>query len=543
MACLADDNTMALSEGSAFLSLDEYTVDERPFAHGSNAAIYKAELSLSDGNRPKEIVLKVITPPASVVDHLALLEEEVKILSAVQGHPSILGFYGVCLMERAFQGNTSWAIQMEHCSGGDLWHATSRKPYLESEARDAMNGIFAGLTHMHELGFVHRDVKPENVLVTAAGIVKLADFGISARLTDQVAMKKRCGSPGYAAPEIFLGKDYDIKIDTFSCGSVLYFMFIGKTPFSGANLQEVIRKTVKSSLNFRRSVRLERLSASCKALMSILLSKDPCDRPTAKEALELAWLNGSDVEDARDSLRGLPKLHTMDRRPLCDTDAIMSRSSTSQATSFRESDEAKGDTRSVVTPPSCRKSVHRPVQLERYVNACLSKGPDDTSAAMEALKLRWLKKSDMVVAVDSPHGSVKCRSMEQPSTHSTATTMSHLSTSQRLSYRETVATTDEPITFDSGGGGMAMEEGCLDFLTPVQKESAHQIFEDEMEMFSRELYPARPFKARQITSRPIPPPTRHFETPIGESNADESQSSKPRKSSLINRLRAMRFTV
>jgi len=445
MACLTDDNTMGLSAGSAFLSLDDYTVDKKPMAFGSNAAIYKGERrprdgddDVADGTRPNEIVLKVITPPASVVNHLALLNEEVTILAAVQGHASILGFYGVCLMERAFDGNTRWAIQMEHCSGGDLWNATSRERYLETEARGVISGILEGLAHMHELGFVHRDVKPENILLTKGGMVKLADFGISASLTDQEAMKRKCGSPGYVAPEILLGKDYGVKVDTFSCGSVLHFIVAGKTPFSGATLEEVMRKTIDSAPNFRRSVRLERLSAGCKAFMNTLLCKNPGDRPTASEALELTWL----------------------------------------------------------------------------------------------------KESDMEITQDSPRGSPTCRSLQEQSECSTQAESPKSSTSPWTSFRESVETTGDATMCDSGASWKATDKGCLDPQSPIQANRMHQILKDEMVMFSAEVHPAPPIKARQF---PAPPRTTHLETPSGESNADKSQPTKPKKFMLLNRIRAMRF--
>jgi len=302
MARLLDDGTISLVEGSAFLSLRDYSVDKKPLAVGSAATVYAGHRSQGDSgdDQPDEIALKVITPPASAVDHLALLNKEVDVFAAVQGHPNILGFYGVCLMEQAFNGKASWAIQMEACAE-DLHDAVLRKRFPEVEACSVTAGILQGLAHMNELGFVHRDVKLENVLLTKDGIVKVADFGISCRLSDKAAMGKRCGTPGFAAPELLRGQEYGIKIDTFSCGAVVYGLISGKRPFSGDTIQAVMKKTLEAPVNFRKSMLLERLSDDSKEFIMALLEKDPTDRPTASQGLGmLAWLKESDPEVVQD---------------------------------------------------------------------------------------------------------------------------------------------------------------------------------------------------------------------------------------------------
>jgi len=301
MARLLDNGSMALLEGSSFLNPHDYHVDMKPLAKGSAATIYLGHRSQCDRGddttgveQPHEIALKVLTPPASAVEHLALLNKEVTVFAAVQGHPNILGFYGVCLMEQTFNGKTSWAIQMEACAE-DLHDFVTRSRFPEAEACGVMTGILEGLGHMHELGFVHRDMKPENVLITRDGIVKVADFGISCRISDKEAMKKRCGSPGFAAPELLMGQEYGVKVDTFSCGAVLHVIISGRKPFSGDTVNAVMKKTIESPVNFRKSVLLERLSEDCKEFMKALLNKEPTYRPTAREALGMiSWLKESD---------------------------------------------------------------------------------------------------------------------------------------------------------------------------------------------------------------------------------------------------------
>jgi serine/threonine protein kinase len=126
------------------------------------------------------------------------------------------------------------------------------------------------------------------VLLSADQSAKIADFGISALLSDYDATTKRCGSPGYAAPEIVRGHVYGIKVDSFSVSGLLYFIVSGKVMFSG-NLDAVLKKTMHQAPNFRRSPRLARLSDECKEFINWLGEKHPYNRPTASEALQQTW--------------------------------------------------------------------------------------------------------------------------------------------------------------------------------------------------------------------------------------------------------------
>lgn len=302
--------------GADSIPLLDYDIDTAPWGQGSAASVFYGRLRRPDQRQgvavwtkagqprmlPEEVCLKVLTKTEhGSKSELAALQKEVAIMANVQGHPNVVAFYGVGLL-----GGTmpeAWAMQMEFCSGGDLYNAVSEKRFSETEAHCVMLEILAGLVHMHECGFVHRDVKPENVLLAQDGTAKLSDFGISARLTDTDAMSKRCGSPGYVAPEIVLKADYGIKVDSFSAGALLHFIISGKTAFSGKNVQAVMRKTLQNPVDFRKSVCLERLSMPCKEFMKIMLCKDPDGRPTASEAL--CMMDSWSMEAQQDAVVGV----------------------------------------------------------------------------------------------------------------------------------------------------------------------------------------------------------------------------------------------
>ena len=104
--------------------------------------------------------------------------------------------------------------------------------------------IGGALAHAHSVGIIHRDVKPENVMIRKDGVLKLMDFGI-AQVVDLQRMTvtgQLLGSPAYMAPELIEGKPLDFRTDVFSVGIILYQMATGTLPFAGKNPHEVLRR-------------------------------------------------------------------------------------------------------------------------------------------------------------------------------------------------------------------------------------------------------------------------------------------------------------
>jgi calcium/calmodulin-dependent protein kinase I len=279
------------------LSIDECDVAwASPLGQGGTATIFYARKRSSTViPQPSDLVLKVLKSSDKAVSveessrkQSEMLQNELRVLAGIQQHRNIISLYGICNVSPGAD-SPQWALQIEYCSGGDLVTATARERFPEDKAHAVASGVLQGLSHMHRLGFVHRDIKPENVLLTHDGAVKLVDFGIAAHVNDAQAMTKRCGSPGYVAPEVWLGKPYDTRIDSFATGALMYFVISGKVCFSGGDLQKVMQRTLGNAVNFRRSPRLERLSDACKAFIEALCTKDPEDRPTAAEAVKNMW--------------------------------------------------------------------------------------------------------------------------------------------------------------------------------------------------------------------------------------------------------------
>ncbi|MDV9179076.1 serine/threonine-protein kinase, partial [Streptomyces sp. W16] len=156
---------------------------------------------------------------------------------------------------------------------------TDGGPLPPASVRALGAGLAEALTAVHELGLVHRDVKPSNVLLTLDGPL-LIDFGI-ARATDGTASLTSTGvsvgSPGYMAPEQILGKGATGASDVFSLGAVLVYAATGESPFPGDSSAALLYKVV------HEEPQLGKISGDLRELASACLAKDPASRPSPGE--------------------------------------------------------------------------------------------------------------------------------------------------------------------------------------------------------------------------------------------------------------------
>ncbi len=137
-------------------------------------------------------------------------------------------------------------IAMEYVEGTSLRAIMRENPKMAPEqALTLARQICEVLVYMHSQGVVHRDMKPENILVTASGQIKIMDFGIaldeSARRLTWSGLSSTIGTPDYMAPEQVSGRRGDARTDIYSLGTILYEMLTGELPYSGDNVYNVMR--------------------------------------------------------------------------------------------------------------------------------------------------------------------------------------------------------------------------------------------------------------------------------------------------------------
>ncbi|PRW45012.1 serine threonine- kinase hippo-like [Chlorella sorokiniana] len=192
-------------------------------------------------------------------------------------HPNIVKYYG------SWRTRDALWICMEYCAGGsvsDIMH-TCRSGLDEDMISYICAQTLAGLAYLHSLGKVHRDIKCGNILLTEAGEVKLADFGVAAQLT--ATMSKRntfIGTPHWMAPEVIQVSHYDGKVDIWALGISAIEMAEMFPPRWKINPNRVLFMVVKDPPP--RLIDKERWSLSFQDFVAQCLQKDPRARPTAR---------------------------------------------------------------------------------------------------------------------------------------------------------------------------------------------------------------------------------------------------------------------
>ena len=144
-------------------------------------------------------------------------------------HPGIVGVY-----DFGDDGRVAY-IAMEFVEGHTLSHYLSQRVrFSEADVASMATQLLDALAHAHEHGVWHRDIKPSNVIMTKTGRIKIADFGIARTDTTGLTMANSVlGTPMYMAPEQFMGRPIDHRVDVYSAGVVLYQLLAGRAPFVG----------------------------------------------------------------------------------------------------------------------------------------------------------------------------------------------------------------------------------------------------------------------------------------------------------------------
>lgn len=246
------------------------------------------------------------------------LRSEIGFLQKMCGHPNISTLLGVfCeLGDESMAQRTQWVTVVELCPGGDLFDLVSDVAIQQENAMQIMIGLFSALIYLHAGRIIHRDVKAENVVLHGERAV-LIDFGIACNMDDEVAMRKRVGSPGYVAPEIIMHKPYNEKVDVFAAGVILYFMLRGKLPFSAETQDGTLERTVKCDVSYSAKPFAE-VSQGIIDLMKATINRHVDARPSAFECFYKVYSMASPEVRSSEAFQiakmGLVRLGELDRK-------------------------------------------------------------------------------------------------------------------------------------------------------------------------------------------------------------------------------------
>ncbi len=204
---------------------------------GGMGEVYRAD----DLKLGQPVALKFLPDNvAHDADRLARFHQEVRMARQV-AHPNVCRVYDIG------EADGQHFLSMEYVDGEDLASLLRRIGRLPADkATELARQLCAGLASAHDRGVLHRDLKPANVLIDGRGRVRIADFGLAGLSEDQRDRHEVAGTPGYMAPEQYVGQGTTTRTDVYALGLVLYEMFTGKPAFSAIEAERFARATDSS---------------------------------------------------------------------------------------------------------------------------------------------------------------------------------------------------------------------------------------------------------------------------------------------------------
>uniref|UniRef100_A0A915AGQ0 MAP/microtubule affinity-regulating kinase 3 n=1 Tax=Parascaris univalens TaxID=6257 RepID=A0A915AGQ0_PARUN len=234
-----------------------------------------------------EVAIKIIDKTALNPSSLHKLFREVKIMKQLD-HPNIVKLYQVMETDQTLY------LVMEYASGGEVFdYLVAHGRMKEKEARAKFRQIVSAVQYLHQKNIIHRDLKAENLLLDSDMNIKIADFGFSNQFVVGNKLDTFCGSPPYAAPELFQGKKYDgPEVDVWSLGVILYTLVSGSLPFDGQNLKELRERVLRGKYRIPFY-----MSTDCENLLKKFLVLNPARRGTLETIMKDRWMNIGYEED------------------------------------------------------------------------------------------------------------------------------------------------------------------------------------------------------------------------------------------------------
>uniref|UniRef100_A0A0N4Z346 non-specific serine/threonine protein kinase n=1 Tax=Parastrongyloides trichosuri TaxID=131310 RepID=A0A0N4Z346_PARTI len=310
---------MTLYERTLYLLTND-PAHQKEVALGKRIGFYRLGKELGAGNFSKvklgvhvltkeKVAVKVMEKAKMDQKSQKLLEREIESIEFLH-HPNIIRLF------ECVETLSKTYLIMEYAGGGELYNYVHSKGKLpEDVAKPIFAQLISAVSHMHSKNVIHRDIKAENVIFAQPGWVKLADFGFSCKVQDNVMLKTFCGSPPYAAPELFKDQEYyGPGVDIWALGVLLYFMIVGITPFRGDTVSDLKQTILKGQYSMP-----EYVTTFAQHVINRMLDVNPQRRMTIQDIKKAYWLNDSKFVDSYVQLSIQPDVKELENSPVART--------------------------------------------------------------------------------------------------------------------------------------------------------------------------------------------------------------------------------
>ncbi|KHM99314.1 Serine/threonine-protein kinase 36 [Glycine soja] len=267
------------------MGVENYHVIEL-VGEGSFGKVYKGRRK----HTGQTVAMKFIIKHGKTEKDIHNLRQEIEILRKLK-HGNIIQ------MLDSFESPQEFCVVTEFAQGELFEILEDDKCLPEEQVQAIAKQLVKALHYLHSNRIIHRDMKPQNILIGAGSVVKLCDFGFArAMSTNTVVLRSIKGTPLYMAPELVREQPYNHTVDLWSLGVILYELFVGQPPFYTNSVYALIRHIVKDPVKYP-----DRMSPNFKSFLKGLLNKAPESRLTWPALLEHPFVKESyDELEARE---------------------------------------------------------------------------------------------------------------------------------------------------------------------------------------------------------------------------------------------------